>query len=133
MNSLNMTTTIGTTPAIADFLRPPVIGLQPQTNSGENFSDVLTQAMLPSDVDVRLSAHAKQRLEMRGITLDTQDMKKLDEAMDKAEEKGAHNSLIVYNGNAFVVNIDNRTVVTALDSSNVAQNVFTQIDSAVVV
>lgn len=89
--------------------------------------------MQPADVDVRFSAHAKERLEKRGIDLDESDIEQLDAAIDKAEEKGAHNSLIVMKGNAFVVNIDNRTVVTALDSSNASKNVFTQIDSAVVV
>lgn len=119
-------------PGIADFLRAPLIGMQPAASDGSKFSDVLTTAMQSSNVDVNFSAHARQRLELRGITLDNEDMVQLDEAIDKAEEKGAHNSLIVLDGNAFVVNIDNRTVVTALDSANAAKNVFTQIDSAVV-
>lgn len=133
MNSFNPSTGILPTPGISDFLRPPVIGLQPAATNGTQFSDVLKKAMQPADVDVRFSAHAKERLEKRGIDLDESDIEQLDAAIDKAEEKGAHNSLIVMKGNAFVVNIDNRTVVTALDSSNASKNVFTQIDSAVVV
>lgn len=133
MNSINLSSGTIPTPGITDFLRAPLIGMQPSAQDGKKFSDVLTKAMQPPNVDVNFSAHAKQRLESRGITLDSEDMAQLDEAIDKAEQKGAHNSLIVLNGNAFVVNIDNRTVVTALDSSNASKNVFTQIDSAVVV
>ncbi len=133
MNSSSLTHSILPSPSISDFLKPPLIGIQPSAKDGSKFSDVLTQAMQGPGVDVRFSTHAKQRLEARGINLDEDDMEKLDEAMDKAEQKGAHNSLIVLKGNAFVVNIDNRTVVTALDSVSASKSVFTQIDSAVVV
>ena len=54
-------------------------------------------------------------------------------AIDKAAAKGAKDSLILFKDMAFIVNVKNRTIVTAMDSSSMQDNVFTQIDSAVVI
>ncbi|MBN2326263.1 MAG: hypothetical protein JXR73_03845 [Candidatus Omnitrophica bacterium] len=129
MNSI----ALSNTPNITDFFQPPAIGMQPTAGDGKDFSSVLSEAMQPQDQDVRISAHARQRMETRDINLDKEDLEKLDEAIDKAEEKGSRNSLIVMKQNAFVVNIDNRTVITAMDASHGSNQIFTQIGSAVFV
>jgi flagellar operon protein len=85
------------------------------------------------DKMVRLSHHAEQRLEQRGIQLQPEQMAKIESAIDKAAAKGAKDSLILFNDMAFIVNVKNRTIVTALDSSSMQDNVFTQIDSAIVI
>lgn len=129
MNSIDFSTT----PSISDFFQPPAIGLQATAGDGKDFSAVLSEAMQPQDQDVRISAHARRRMEARDINLDENDLEKLDEAIDQAEEKGSHNSLIVMKESAFVVNIDNRTVITAMNAPGGSNQIFTQIDSAVFV
>jgi flagellar operon protein len=60
-------------------------------------------------------------------------MKQIGSALDKAAAKGAKESLILMQDMAFIVNVKNRTVVTAMDSASMKDNVFTQIDSAVII
>ncbi|HEX3047301.1 MAG TPA: flagellar biosynthesis protein, partial [Bacillota bacterium] len=57
----------------------------------------------------------------------------LRDAVNKAEAKGARESLILMDQMALVVSIKNRTVITAVDNESLKDNVFTNIDSAVIV
>lgn len=82
---------------------------------------------------VTLSNHAAKRLEQRGIKLGVEQMDQINAAVHKAAEKGAKESLILMQDMALIVNIQNRTVVTALDKQSMKNNVFTQIDSAVII
>jgi flagellar operon protein len=82
---------------------------------------------------LKFSAHAKERLTLRNINLSTQDLSRITEAVNKAAAKGARQSLLVMDRMALIVSVTNRTVITALDGSNMKENVFTNIDSAVIV
>lgn len=82
---------------------------------------------------VTISKHAQRRLETRNINLTDSDLKALSNAMDKAQRKGAKESLLVYKDSAFISNISNRTVITAMALDDNEENVFTNIDSAVFV
>jgi flagellar operon protein len=82
---------------------------------------------------LKFSAHAKERLNLRNINLSTQDLSRITEAVNKAAAKGARQSLLVMDRMALIVSVTNRTVITALDGSNMKENVFTNIDSAVIV
>jgi flagellar operon protein len=92
------------------------------------FADVLHK----SAHELKFSAHAQSRLTSRNIDLTPEIMRKLDEAVTGAEPKGARDSLVLLAGLAFIVNVPNRTVVTAMDGASVKENVFTNIDSAVI-
>jgi flagellar operon protein len=81
---------------------------------------------------VKFSAHALQRLDARKIQLSAGDTARIVEAIDRAASKGAKDSLVLVGGAALVVSVTNRTVVTALDREELRGNVFTNIDSAVV-
>lgn len=83
--------------------------------------------------ELRFSAHAATRMKSRNIEMTPEIMDKLESAVANAAKKGARDSLILLRNNAFIVNIPNRTVVTAMDSSSLMENVFTNIDSAVIV
>lgn len=85
------------------------------------------------DSKIKFSAHAQSRMISRNIELSSQDLQNLVDAIDRAEKKGAKESLILLNNTAFIVNIQNRTVITAVDEKNLEENVFTNIDSAVIV
>jgi len=80
---------------------------------------------------LKFSKHATQRLMSREIFLDETQLTKLQEAVAKAEQKGSRDSLVMMNNTAFIVNVPNRTVVTALPISPEEENVFTNIDSIV--
>jgi flagellar operon protein len=69
---------------------------------------------------------------LRGIQLTQEDQARLREAVDRAQAKGARDSLILMRDLAFVVSVRNRTVITALDGPSMRENVFTNIDSAVI-
>ena len=88
------------------------------------FQDVLRE--------LHFSKHAQDRLSSRNISLNDTDMSHLKNAVDMAEQKGSQDSLVLLRDLAFIVNIKNRTVVTALDSKGSNNNVFTNIDSAVI-
>jgi flagellar operon protein len=80
---------------------------------------------------LKFSNHASKRIESRELKLTESDMNKLQNAVSKAEAKGAKDSLVMMNNTAFIVNIPNRTVVTALDVNKSSENIFTNIDSVV--
>jgi len=80
---------------------------------------------------IKFSGHAAKRLETRNIQLSESEMSKLQEAVGKAEAKGSRDSLVMINDKAFIVNIPNRTVVTAVEVAEGNENVFTNIDSVV--
>ncbi len=95
---------------------------------GPGFADVLRSRT----AELKFSAHAKSRLLSRNIAMTPELIHKLDQAVAGAEKKGARDSLVLLSDLAFIVNIPNRTVVTAMDGASVKENVFTNIDSAVV-
>lgn len=82
---------------------------------------------------LKFSAHAKERLNLRNIHLSAEDMDRITTGVNKAAAKGAKQSLLVMDSQAFIVSVTNRTVITALDGGSMKENVFTNIDSAVIV
>ena len=104
--------------------------MQSNTAVSGGFEQALNQAM----GGVKFSQHAMQRLQTRNINMTPMQMDQLQSAVDKAAEKGARESLILMNKDlAFVVSVRNRTVITAMDGASIKDNVFTNIDSAVIV
>jgi flagellar operon protein len=86
---------------------------------------------LESVQNVRFSNHAIKRLQSREIDLNSENVNRLSDAIDKAEKRGGKSSLVMVDDLAFIVNIQDRTVVTALDTNQRGEGVFTQIDSVV--
>lgn len=82
--------------------------------------------------EVRFSAHAQTRLQSRKIAMDEAHMDRLQGAVQKAASKGSRDALVLMDDLAMVVSVTNRTVVTVVDKENLKQNVFTNIDSAVI-
>ena len=99
-----------------------------------SFGDILkekSQIVLPKQ-ELKFSKHAALRLEDRNISLSDNQMERLNDATKKASEKGIKESLVIVDSLAFIVNIPNNTVVTALDRAESLDNVFTNIDGAVI-
>jgi flagellar operon protein len=73
-----------------------------------------------------------RRIEQRGLQIDQAQMERLQQAVGRAEAKGAKDSLILLDELALVVSIQNHTVVTAMDEGSQKEHVFTNIDSVVI-
>lgn len=82
---------------------------------------------------LKLSGHAQTRLASRNLQLGKEEWDRVLGGVDKAAEKGAKESLVMVDDIALVVSVRNRTVITAMDRENLKNNVFTNIDSAVIV
>jgi flagellar operon protein len=82
---------------------------------------------------LKVSGHAKTRLESRNIQLNESDWKRVMGGVQKAAAKGSKESLVMIDNVALVVSVKNKTVITAVDKDSLKDNVFTNIDSAVIV
>ncbi|NIK68833.1 TIGR02530 family flagellar biosynthesis protein [Paenibacillus sp. BK720] len=108
---------------------PPLTGAKntaPRPQQAGGFKDMLDAKVL------KFSQHAEVRMKQRGIQLQPESLTKIMNAVDEAESKGAKDSLIVMKDIAMIVNVPSRTVVTAMDGNQMQSNVFTNIDSAVI-
>lgn len=94
------------------------------------FNQVLDQKL---QGELKFSQHARERLQARNIKLSDDDINKLNDAVGKARSKGSRDSLILMNDMALVVSVKNNTVITAVAQENLKENVFTNIDSAVII
>jgi flagellar operon protein len=81
---------------------------------------------------LQFSRHALQRLQQRGIQLDQPTLGRLTEGVQRAAGKGSRDSVVFVDGTAYVVSVANNTVITAVGSEHMRQQVFTNIDSAVI-
>lgn len=118
---------INQTPAIDNTNRS-----NPTTKSSSiSFDDVLKQ--ISEKDSVKFSKHAMSRLNERDITLTSEEITKINKAVDQAEGKGIRDALILMDDKVFIANVKSRTIVTAADEKNLKDNVFTNIDGAVIV
>ncbi|MEK6774410.1 MAG: TIGR02530 family flagellar biosynthesis protein [Bdellovibrionota bacterium] len=91
-----------------------------------------TEALKNIADGVKFSNHAIDRMRSRGISFKPEDMTRLNEAVGRAASKGSKDSLILMNDSALIVSVKNKTVVTVMDKSALKENVFTNIDSTIV-
>ncbi len=122
-------------------IKYPVSPIQPskavQKNAAANqkeiktdFNQILKKQL--ADKKLKFSGHCIKRLQQNDIKLTESQMDKLVSAVDKVESKGAKESLVVMDNIAFVVSVKNGTVITAVDNQRMKENIFTNIDSAVI-
>jgi len=96
------------------------------TGNAVDFKDVFSEELNK----LKFSGHAQTRMVSRDISLDEDQMLRLEQTIDKIEEKQGNNSLIIMDDTAFIVNIPNRTVITLFGKEQIQDNVITNIDSA---
>lgn len=94
----------------------------------DNFKNTLKKEI--ESQSLIISAHAQKRLESRNIKLSEDDLIRLNNAVNKAQEKGIKDSLILMDDKAFIISVKNKTMVTAVDNDQLKENVFTNIDGA---
>jgi len=102
--------------------------------AASQFARVLEGKLARANHQVKFSAHAADRLASRNIVLTDRDLSLLDSAVSRVAAKGGRESLVVMDHLSFVVNVDNRTVITAIQNTTGGKDkIFTKIDSAVIV
>ncbi|MCI1965318.1 MAG: flagellar operon protein [Oscillospiraceae bacterium] len=94
----------------------------------ESFSEVLKNVQ----GGLTFSKHALQRMDARQIKVSPELMAKMNGAVEKAKAKGVRDALILNKGTAFIVNVPNSTVVTMMHGGEMKENIFTNIDGAVI-
>lgn len=95
-----------------------------------NFHKVFEDA-IHRQTPVNFSKHANMRLSDRQIKLTGEQMSRVEAGLTRASAKGIRDSLVLVDDVALVVNVKSKTVITAM--SNGSDNVFSNIDGAVVV
>lgn len=108
-----------------------VVQRKGQDNAGD-FSKLFEQELI-KQTEVKFSKHALERLKSRNITLSKEDIQKINSAVNKAAEKGVKETLIIMGNTAFIANVKNKTVITAATEEVLKDNVFTNIDGAVII
>ena len=135
-------------PKINNLLIPNVTSLPTNKNventnklkSGESseFKGLLdgvldnSQPQIPrQEKGIQLSTHAMRRLQERNISIDKEEYAKLQTAMDRLKLKGGQDSLVITGKAAYIVDVPKNTIVTAIDKESIGENVFTKIDSTI--
>ena len=108
--------------------------LETKTTDGKSFADIYksVQRIEIPQSGVKFSKHAANRLTDRNIELSEGQLDRLNSGMRQASKKGINESLVLVDDMAFIVNIKNSTVITAMDKNSSDENVFTNIDGAVI-
>jgi len=98
--------------------------------TGVNFGDLVRDKVQPQEL--KFSAHAENRLKSRGIEMTPELRNQLNQAVSNVAAKGGRDTAILAGDAAFIVNVQSRTVVTAMDREGMKDNVITNIDSATI-
>lgn len=99
-------------------------------NTGVVFDNLLQQA-IDKSTGVKFSKHAELRMQARNIELTQTQKDKINNAVSTAQQKGVKDSLVILDNMAFVVNVNSKTVITAVNNNELKENVFTNIDGAI--
>jgi len=124
-------------------LRPPATAVEQRGEIDGRFGETLDGVLARHENqdhweseksgELRWSRHASARLRSRGIELTEEAKAEIDEAVGLLSEKGAKESLVLYDDHAFIVGIARRTVITAMTREEAVGSIFTNIDSTIVV
>jgi len=112
--------------------QPKLNPIQNRMPVGGGFDQVLQQ-QLYQNREIKFSKHAMERLETRKIQLTPQDMARINQAFNIAQGKGIKETLILMDDRVFVASVNNKTVITAALENQLKENVFSNIDGAVII
>lgn len=125
-NSISVTT--------GNTVGAPVTGSQEANDGGDSFAQALQQKISEKQGGVEFTKHAMQRLSERSIDLTEGDtLERLNKGVEIAADKGSVETLVLVDRNAFVVSVKNNKVITTIPQEEMIGNIFTNIDSTVIV
>jgi flagellar operon protein len=105
---------------------------RPAAPGGSFAAELHRQAGAGAPGAIQFSKHALDRVERRGIAADPATTRRLEKGVEAAARKGARQAVVLVDDTAYVVAVQNRTVITAVDAAHMRDHVFTNIDSAVI-
>ena len=114
------------------YLKKPSKTNNSANSQGLSFEEIWKQKTGEINSELRFSKHASNRLADRNLILSDNQLSRLTEGARKAGEKGIKESLVMVDQLAFIVNVPSNTVITAMDQTQANENVFTNIDGAVI-
>ena len=102
----------------------------------QEFKNFLNDVIAPKEKErekekVIISGHALKRLSERNLGLDKEELKKIENAIERLKMKGGQDSLVITDKAAYIVDVAKNVVVTAIDKESLNENVFTKIDSTI--
>lgn len=100
--------------------------------SQKSFDEVLANINKNKE-DIKFSKHAAKRLVNRNMNINLKEMKRLETAFEQAKTKGVKDALIIMDNKAFIANINSKTIITTVNKNQLKENVFTNIDGAVII
>lgn len=114
------------------FLNPgKTAGQNVSEVQGQTFAEILEQKKAAECGELKFSKHASERLVSRKIDLSESQKERLNHAVKAAEAKGIKETLVMMDNLAFIINVKNNTVITAVTGGE--EKIFSNIDGAVVV
>lgn len=117
---------------VGNFQSLPINNSKASSNSTSesvSFRDVLNKA-IEDKKTFTLSKHAAQRISE--LNFSNKDMEAIGKGFEIADGKGAKNSVMLYKDIALIASIENKTVITAIDRERAKENIFTNVDSVVI-
>ncbi|KAB8138742.1 flagellar protein [Gracilibacillus oryzae] len=93
-----------------------------------HFSELLQQQS-----KLTISKHAQQRMTTRNIQVTDAKWSELETKILEAKQKGIKESLVLMDNAAFIVNVKNNTVVTAMERTETKSKIFTNINGTILI
>ena len=112
-------------------LEHQIVKPQQSAAAAKGFADVLKGELDKND-GVKFSKHAMERIQSRGVDMSQQTLDSLNQAVTKARAKGCKDIAVIGEANAFIVSVQNNTVITTMNALEMRENIFTNIDGAVI-
>lgn len=102
------------------------------TNDKSSFKEVLDNVknVKPINYGFTISKHAALRL--NDINLTEDDMKKIEKGFQIAKDKNSKNTVMIYKDIALIASVENKTLITVVEKERSKDNIFTNVDSVVI-
>lgn len=100
-----------------------------KADKSNSFQSILDSAASKNE-KFTISKHAASRL--NEINFTDEDMKAVEKGFEMAKEKNSKNAVMIYKDTALIASIENKTIITAVNKERAKDNIFTNIDSVVI-
>ena len=120
----------------SQYLKQQKVNSGNKSSQGMSFEEILQKQQIQgtsAKEAVKFSKHAANRLNDRKIELTEKQLERLNDGTKKAGQKGIRDSLVLVDQLAFIVNTKSNTVITAMDQTEADENIYTNIDGAVII
>jgi flagellar operon protein len=105
---------------------------KPRAHGNSSFETIL-EGQIKQQERIKFSKHAQERLIARNVELTEEDIANIDKAVEKAARKGIKDTLILLGNTALIANVRSKTIITAATEDTLKDNIFTNIDGAIII